>query len=721
MHPPTSTAKAHGLALALLLVAIGAGGCSRRESPPTAGSVRVTAVAAALSPDIARVVLVVSPGGGSSFSPMRMDLVRGQTAWTAFVTGIPAGAQRQFQVFAYDATGAEVARGEAYSDVVPGSTTVVVIRLERAPPPILRNHAPIIDYLTASKTTARTGEVLRFGASAHDQDPQDTITYHWSATCGGFDDADRSFTFWTAPGTEGTCKVTITVTDNHGAATSRSIDITVVSGTIAGAAGTRMVTFWPDPPALQVTAPAPDVATASAPSALVQSGGTWSTLPGGHLAADGSFVPGTMGADGSFVIPGAFGAYVLSYVLPGGVQAYVDTSATEVDLGYDVLGRPDQASPASPLLVSLALTGLDPWNPIWEQVQLTSSNANLSLTPNTFGALLGGDTSGTLSVSWMGQDGLPLNRVQSGDTVFLHQLSTRSITSGDQLYFYSAATHATPAPPDPAALTTLALPPGGSFSLARELPPLPLSAGLDVAWSPPAFEVSLPAMGPSSRTSAGPRAHALVVGASAFPLAPVAPPQKDGTPALVVFVVPAGTPQLAGTLYYGRFLSSLWNEWRGTTFRADVTYLAAGATNPLVETASLVRRDALPVAAGTIVPGVTPVRLPLVNGADALTDQASVTGTPLLSWLPPATGSPTAYLVQVYELKASGPSSVSAEVLRYATSATAVTIPPGVLAAGATYYARITALVAAVPLDSAPFRAANVYQKAETLTGLFTP
>jgi len=58
-------------------------------------------------------------------------------------------------------------------------------------------------------------------------------------------------------------------------------------------------------------------------------------------------------------------------------------------------------------------------------------------------------------------------------------------------------------------------------------------------------------------------------------------------------------------------------------------------------------------------------------------------------------------------------------VLRYVTSRLHVALPPGILEAGATYFARITALVNSAPI-TAPFRGTNVFSRASTLTGTFT-
>jgi len=78
-------------------------------------------------------------------------------------------------------------------------------------------------------------------------------------------------------------------------------------------------------------------------------------------------------------------------------------------------------------------------------------------------------------------------------------------------------------------------------------------------------------------------------------------------------------------------------------------------------------------------------------------------------------------VIEVYKLGTSGGATTSSLALRYVTRAATVTVPPGVLEVGGTYYAKITAEVSTIPYAVAPFRRANVYARATVLTGTFAP
>jgi hypothetical protein len=186
--------------------------------------------------------------------------------------------------------------------------------------------------------------------------------------------------------------------------------------------------------------------------------------------------------------------------------------------------------------------------------------------------------------------------------------------------------------------------------------------------------------------------------------------------------MPPGAPVVRARLWFGRFLPFGWYEWRGARYAVPVSYLAPGATNPVLETAAIEQREPPSAWASNVTPAVSPPLAPRVGGQDATVDPASaVSTTPTISWAAPAVGAPTVYVVEVWRLDASGPATVRTLVLRHATAATQLTVPPGILAAGVPHYAKIKALVTTAPRTAAPFRRANVWASADALTGVFTP
>ena len=686
------------------------------------GAAHIAAVlSSGATSSIARLTVSVSAGDGPSFSTMVADLAQSGSSWTAYVTGIPSGSGRRFDVVAFDASGNALYSGTAKANVVAGTDVTVSITLQAVSPPF-GTTVPVLDSVTASVFSVSPSGTVEVKVTAHDSDSSVTLGYLWSATCGTFAATTGPSTTWTAPALgPTTCTLSISVSDGRGATAEAQMNIEVTSA--RSVKGSRLVTYWPDPDGATSTSPSEDVATAAAPVALSRdAAGAWTTYEGGYLKPDGTLGQG-FGSDGSFAIPGVpGGTYVLCYAFPAGPEVCTDATADEVDLGYDVLGRPDQIAASRATPVTFALGGLYPWDPITDEMEITSSSANLWDVAGARGIFRGGDTSGTLVEDWESGNGSgsELHLLEQADVLYVHQLSARTIYAQGTMLYYVAATNATGQPPAGSALSGLTVGDGLPLSIAASLQPLPLSASIDLDWDLSQFEAQLALLGPAERTSLGAAPHEFRVGANAFPLecpAPVA----VGSPDLLQFPLPAGLGTVSGTLYYGRFLPPLWREWQEARFVAQVSYLQAGATEPLLERAGLTGRDPLPVASGPVVPAMTPVLSPQLNGADAFQDATGVGVSPTLSWSAPSTGTPTAYVVEVAMLGTRGTATTSSTVLRYATSATQVTVPPGLLATGQTYYARITAESSTVPYSVAPFRSANAYSRATTLTGTFRP
>jgi hypothetical protein len=92
----------------------------------------------------------------------------------------------------------------------------------------LFNKAPEITSLTPSATVVGPGGSCTITCTASDPDEGDTITYAWSATGGAISGAGSTAT-WTAPATEGTYTITVTVSDGKAEPVSKSCDINVVN------------------------------------------------------------------------------------------------------------------------------------------------------------------------------------------------------------------------------------------------------------------------------------------------------------------------------------------------------------------------------------------------------------------------------------------------------------------------------------------------------------
>jgi len=217
---------------AVVCLAFAGQGCERHAREGTGGARIAIASDALLPSTVAEVVVTVSPGAGPAFTPFSVTLSQTSGGWSGFITGIPAGPQRLFEVSANDASHAQLYAGSARADIVAGASAVVIINLGQSTPGNgVDDAAPVIDYVSASQSAVPPGGKVRLGISAHDPDPLDTVTLQWSASCGTFDATTASVVTWTAPGTAQRCQITATASDNRGASVSLYLTIDVVLDT----------------------------------------------------------------------------------------------------------------------------------------------------------------------------------------------------------------------------------------------------------------------------------------------------------------------------------------------------------------------------------------------------------------------------------------------------------------------------------------------------------
>jgi Bacterial Ig domain len=224
------TLGARGLSTFALCLALAVAGCAKKQAAATTGGAHVALTAAALSPAVAEVIVTVKPGDGPAFTPFSANLTKNADGWSAFITSIPAGPQRLFEVVANDASHVLLHSGSAKADVVAGQAALVVVTLSSSSPSDgFTNQAPVVEYVSASQSTVVPGGVVSLGISAHDPDPGDLVSYEWSATCGTFDSTTSTRPSWTAPAQEGRCQITAKVSDNRGASVSAFLAIDVAA------------------------------------------------------------------------------------------------------------------------------------------------------------------------------------------------------------------------------------------------------------------------------------------------------------------------------------------------------------------------------------------------------------------------------------------------------------------------------------------------------------
>ncbi|NNB88073.1 Kelch repeat-containing protein [Corallococcus exiguus] len=212
--------------LMLVLVAALFVGCGALSGD--AGAARFTvAVPQSLASGITRVVVT---SGGAAIPSVSVELAPTNGVWGGIIGNIPAGADRTFLAQAFDAGGALRFEGSADGiSILADQTTLVAITLQQInPPPPFENEAPIIDFVAANPSTVAAGGTVSLFSSAHDPNPDDTLSYAWSATAGTFSSASEPFTSWTAPATTGIQTLTLTVTDSRGLASSALLVVNVL-------------------------------------------------------------------------------------------------------------------------------------------------------------------------------------------------------------------------------------------------------------------------------------------------------------------------------------------------------------------------------------------------------------------------------------------------------------------------------------------------------------
>ncbi|MBN2717390.1 MAG: metallophosphoesterase [Deltaproteobacteria bacterium] len=191
-------------------------------------AVRVIAPGPALD-NVSSIEVIVS---GDDFTPaIEAGLTESApNSWAGRVEDIPAGVGRTFVARAMDAAGTVVYSGTATDVTIEKDKTAQVsIFLQQTTAPVpFANAVPMITAFTASSMSVEPGETVSFTVAATDANPEDTLTYSWSADNGVFNTPSAVATVWTSPMTTGEFHISVTVSDPKGATASVSATIYTV-------------------------------------------------------------------------------------------------------------------------------------------------------------------------------------------------------------------------------------------------------------------------------------------------------------------------------------------------------------------------------------------------------------------------------------------------------------------------------------------------------------
>jgi hypothetical protein len=271
-HPTHRLAKRVLLGGAALLVLA----CSPR---PDAGSGALEVLVRTLSSRPITQLAVALQAPGVLASPRTLSLPFAGERAIAVINDLPAGEHYVVTVQGHGPDGGVVAQGIAAALAVRGGgTTRVVVYLhdlaESGPSP---NRGPLIDAFALSSDDVPPGGVILLTATAHDPDPGQTATleFSWRASCGSLGDTrtvpgkdslqpSTSSTVWTAPATGGDCRITLTVKDLLGLASSVTVNPRSFGSRGTGNAEVSLV--FNEPPSLAAISAAPAQLSSTGPT-----------------------------------------------------------------------------------------------------------------------------------------------------------------------------------------------------------------------------------------------------------------------------------------------------------------------------------------------------------------------------------------------------------------------------------------------------------------------
>jgi hypothetical protein len=417
-----------------------------------------------------------------------------------------------------------------------------------------------------------------------------------------------------------------------------------------------------------------------------------------HVRQGGSWVTraGTGETDGSFTVPDVpQGLYLLEVSgvpadMSGTTTSYVYTAARTIDLGTEVGGRPDAVLVEPPLpTIHATLQNLSPWQG-GDLVTLWSPNVAGS------GGPLLSPTAGTTTFS--------------GDFQWLGALVDAS--KGDVVYAIQYTQHAGAIPYK--VLSGLASFPGVEQALK--------GTSIDGALAAPVVESIAMDYRGSEFTAQGAATNPGAQFAKTDCYIGTGPGMSTAgmlisSPSLLHVITweglmdaNLGKTDVVAAMTYGSPFPTAWGI--GVSVEADWNVPEAWGT------AVGVRMTPAEASSGPIRPLITPVQSPAVNGRNAFGSLSDIGISPTLSWVPPAKGTASAYVVSVVE-STSGASVLLP--LSIVTTQTSLPLPPGLLESGHSYNFLIRSVASPIDASTAPFRQSLSYAYADVVTSAATP
>ncbi|MBK7862238.1 MAG: hypothetical protein IPJ65_27250 [Archangiaceae bacterium] len=389
------------------------------------------------------------------------------------------------------------------------------------------------------------------------------------------------------------------------------------------------------------------------------------------------------------------------------------TKGPRVDLGVASLGRADVALTDGGVELVLDATGLLPWQPYSDVLQVTAENAGyVALNAQSF---VGdqpdaGVTDARFPLKWWEACStsrgrlVPRVEADAGDVVVVTQLVSAKVPDAGALELRTLKRVAT--------LPAFTLADHASTPVSASFAPPAAQQHLSLDFRQSAFDALRAAVHPEAR----PLSSSVTVSALPFST-------SDGfftaSPDLAVLRPQQYSADVALDFDTGNPFPTAWGRVVSVRYAAQVEFAYPDGGAGRV-TSNLVAQDLLPSSAQPLVPRISPPRAVKVEGLDGHS-RAEISRLPTLSWEPPAQGSPTSYGVTIYRFSrvGGGPVIAVSEQGFFETTARAVQLPFGEVNPGEEYVFGITAFEATgAQAAQAPFKSRFPYAEATALTAM---
>jgi hypothetical protein len=414
--------------------------------------------------------------------------------------------------------------------------------------------------------------------------------------------------------------------------------------------------------------------------------------------------PPTKTGDGTFEFPDlAQGQrYYLRINRVGVPPVYVVTSATNLDLGSFVMGRPDTATAGTGTSLVFDVDNLAPWQQT-DALQLYSAGAGAVAQGIESSASTGVPSSGATSVSNLTIDYVAAANTPNlidgakGDRAWFTQLVTRTLGSETYLSLGRALE-----------LAAFSQTSGQSLRLAGSLTEATQQT-LGVDFKISQFEGIWRPSNPSAE---------LVMNHINMVAQLESPHGWTGVTPDVIYYVTQSSGDLVASFSYGNPFPASYGLILQGLSRFRRSYTMGAATGNATGDISFMMA---PTASSTLAPVLGTVQAPTIAGRDAITDQSGVGLSPELHWSPPSLGTPSLYRLVFIRAVADAATLGGALAGVVYTTNTDIVVPPGILSPGETYVIRFSAISRGFDGAQQPFLVGLPDSSSDVLSGLISP